>query len=162
MALPSYKNILINSSQKEMIFNQLTIVKWDESPMVLTINHLEEKQLEALDHIDEFFEEKPIKDLPYSVYILGVCPEYTGPLFMASEVSKLPQFFNFKTRSLNTKENNMMKKVQLKQANLLNMRASEYLPAINKYAESHKKIAQINKETNYYLQIKNGLDKDYD
>ncbi|MFT6632170.1 MAG: hypothetical protein ACJAS4_002132 [Bacteriovoracaceae bacterium] len=160
MVLPSYKNIVINSSKKETIYNQLSPVKWSESPMVLTINHLEENQLEALENIDLFFEERPRKDLPYSVYILGICDEYTGQLYLASEVSKLPKFFNFKSRALNAKENNMMKKVILKRANLTNLRSSEYQPTLNSYAKNHRKISQINKEIYYFSQIKLGLEKD--
>lgn len=161
MTLPNYKNIIIKNPTKDSIFEQLSRVNWSQSPMVLTVSQLEENQFQALEHIDSFFNERPKINLPYAIYVLGDCPDYTGPLYITSEIGNLPKFYNFKSRSLNTKESSMMNKVLLKRENLSNLRSSEYLPILESYAKEHKKINFITQELEYLKNLNMGLDKYY-
>lgn len=153
MGLPNYKFIQLNSSDQRMIHAQLKQIKFDQGPYVFIVKHLEEKQTEAIINIEKYLVKFSISMFPYPVYIVGESSEYKGKILLVNEKEELPKFFNIKTRPLGTKENAVMNKVDLKRANLKNIRSVEYLPIIKEYTRTHKLILEIEKENEFLEQV---------
>lgn len=159
MSLPCYKIIHLNSIEPRMIVSQLSKLNFYESPIVLNIEHLEDKQSEAIEYIDDYFVESGIDLFPYSVYVIGDCPFYTGKIFVAKDKASLPQFFNQKTKILNVKENSINAKVNLKKQKFLGIKSSVYKPVIKEYGRTHKRIYQLQREMDFLNTITTDLEK---
>jgi hypothetical protein len=160
MSLPSYKVFNINSHDKRMIYAQLNQVDFKENPTVLTISSLSNFQGEAMDNIDSFFQDNPIEAFPYSVYVIGDCPYYTGDINVIKDKVNLPQFFNRTPQALNQKENIVLNKLLLKKDKFNHISAHDYQPVFNSYAIGQKLIAQLQNESEYLSKITKRL-KEY-
>jgi len=159
MSLPSYKAYNVNSHDKRMIYAQLKQVDFHTNPIVLIVNSLKDLQGEAMNNIDSFFHDNPIDIFPYSVYVIGDCPHYTGKIFVVKDKINLPKFFNRKPKTLNPKENNVLKKLHLKKEHFNHINAHDYLPIINAYASGQKNISQLQIEEEYLTKISKDLEE---
>lgn len=160
MPLPCYQYIKIQSHDPRIINGQLSNLVFNRVPLVLEIDHLGQMQFDCLMIIENFVIKNHIKKLPYSVYIVTTCTQYDGQLYTVKSKSELPQFFNKKNKTLNSKEVQYLNKIELKQANFKGLVESEYMSALNRYANGHRRISQKQNFLVYLETINKGL-KDY-
>ena len=161
MILPNYSSIYLSDMDDETIFNQLNPIDLSTNPLVINIEHLGDSQLSALENLENYFELYHKSSLPYGIYIISSCTDYDGKLFVCQNFKDLPRFYHHKSRPLNSKESSAYKKVKLKQQNLKNIQNDDFVPTMNRYAEGHKKIYELEQELNFIKKINIGLDKYY-
>ncbi len=161
MILPNYSSIYLSDHDDETIFNQLNPIDLSTNPLVINIEHLGESQLSALENLENYFDLYQKSTLPYGVYIISSCTDYDGKLFVCQNFKELPQFYHQKSRPLNSKESTAFKKMKLKQKNLKNIQNGDFLPTMNRYAEGHKRIYDLEKELSFLKKVNQGLDKYY-
>jgi hypothetical protein len=157
MALPCFKIYKFITSEKSEFTSQLKMINFSSSPVVLQITNLEDKQLTVLGHIEEFLESIGKKFFPYDVYIISTCHEYTGHLSVFSNINLVPKHFKRKNRPLNSKEANLMKKVNLKQINLKNLNEKDYTLVLKKYAQEQKELKYLSEQEHFLKILKNSL-----
>ena len=153
MLVPTFKTISINSAEKRMIDAQLDQYEFGTYPYILTINEIIEGQLECLTNIEEYIEEKEITLIPYPIYIIGDIKNYKGKLEVFSSKKEIPRFYNQKERVLNSKEEQIFNKVQLKQRNLNSIQSIDFTPTLKEYARTHKKINELELELHYLAEL---------
>ena len=161
MIIPNYKTIVLNGQDKQIIHQKLSSVDWNNSPVVINIIQLKEMQIKVLSILEECFEQMSLSLFPYGIYILAYCPEYKGKLTIVNSTKELPQFFQQKTRQLNSKENFALNKVTLKRSNLQGLRGEEYQTLLKYYADNHKKIHHLQSEFLFLDKVNLQLDKYY-
>lgn len=162
MSLPIYNPLYLSSHTEESIHARLKHIRYDQKPIVLIVEQLGELQSEAIEHIDSFFKKSPFPTLPYTLYIIGYYPEYTGSLFIVDNLKKLPQFYNQALKPLNSRESIVQKKVLLQKINLKNLTPLEHSLTIKKYACQHSKIYQLQVEHSYINKIANILESNHE
>ncbi len=150
MTLPNYKFLNINSEDQGMITAQLNQLYYGECPIVLNILPLDDKQEEALSYIEEYLSGKQVYSLPYPVYIISSTKHYYGHLNIVSHQDLLPNFFDFKSRQLNNKEELIYNRIQLKLKNIRNILPKTYLPILKKYTNDHKEIYELYHEQKFW------------
>lgn len=161
MPIPSYKQVHIKSEKKEMIFDQLSIHQFGQVPYILSIDHLTAQDL-AIVAIEEYFELNKVSNYPYPIYIVSTVKNYLGPLQIKNAIEDCPKFYKQKIKQLNNKENKILQKIYLKQKNLQNIRLEDYLPFLNEYAKSHKRLNELYKEQVFYEELIEKLEKYYE
>ena len=161
MPVPYYQVFKLQSHDPRIIVGQLMNMNFAEVPVVITVDHLAQNQLDCLKTIEDFFIKHPTPNLPYSCYIIADCPEYTGQLYLVKNRNQLPQFFNKKQKALTSKENTYLNKIELKQENFKNLVSSEYVNAFSEYAIGHKQIANKQNFLVYLEKINKGLREYY-
>lgn len=144
---------MINSHQKRLIFSQLDQLDFGTHPYIFELSQMITKQEETLTHIDDYLREHNINTYTYPLIVIANVQNYIGNLMVRDDISKCPKFYKRKTKQLNTKENQKLKYVQLKQIHMENLLLEEFQPIIDDYTKSHKKIFQLENELNYLNKI---------
>ena len=150
MNLPNYQTVLLDQGDLKGIEAQLNKVKIEQRPLVINILHFREKQIEVLENLEVYFRKRQVNTLPYSVWIISNCTEYLGALQLKTKVSDLPHYYHFKSRPLNSKENSLYNKVDLKQKNIASIKTKEYEEIIDQYAKYQKQILLDYEELLFY------------
>lgn len=161
MNAPCYQIVKLQSHDPRIIHGQILNFNFTSSPVVISMEHLGQHQLDCLNTIEKFYLKYGFPKLPYSIYIIADCPEYEGPLFIVNDKSSLPQFFNKKERTLNSKESNFLNKIKLKQENFKSLVAKEYMNSIKAYSLGHRDISQKQNFLVYLEKINKGLREYY-
>lgn len=153
MGLPLHKTIKINGVDEEFVLSQLDNIDFSERPITLDLLHLGTDQLTVIEVIDQFFYSSGHNFLSYPVYVLSTCPDYDGQLRVISDEQHLPKFFFRKVRSLNVKENNLVKKAKLIQESFANIQVDEAYPLLEEYSRTHEIIEKLAIEEHFYQKL---------
>lgn len=157
MGLPLYKVLEIYDPKKPALWAKLANAPIGQQPVVVDISRLNEKELSALEYIEEFIRLKKARPFPYPLYIISKIKNHRGVLELVPSVEKLPQYYKKKNRPLNMKENTLMAKVSLKQGKLENINIDEFTPVADAYAAKHKIIFKKQSYLDYLDSIHEGL-----
>ena len=153
MNLPNYTIIHITSSKEEYIHQELSKVEFQQYPIVFNLLGLKEHQLSVIVQIENYLDINNIFTMPYGVYIISDCIDYGGKLTICPEPGLLPQFYKQKTKNLNNKENNLLKKINMKRESYRSLQRKDYLRAIQQYAKGHRALYHVFQECNYYERL---------
>ena len=161
MAIPSFKQININNSTKESIYEQLEPSYLSQFPYILDISQLVD-QFEAITYIEQFLEERYVTNYPYPIYIISSLKNYHGKFSIFESSSLCPIFFKQKAKQLNARENKIMQKIYLKQKNLKNLQGHNFENDLQEYSEKHKQIFYLHKERIFLSKLNKTLEKYYE
>ncbi|MDP7320434.1 MAG: hypothetical protein QF441_07480 [Bacteriovoracaceae bacterium] len=157
MNIPCYKFVRLAGATQEQVFSVLRNVSFKEAPVVIQVEHLDSDQITALKNIELFYNNYSLGKLPYGLYILSSEKKYDGHLTVINSQKKLPDFYKHKNRALNSKENLLMNKVNLKRTNLANIRPDEYELTLKIYANGQKALYYLNSEYEYLKKIQDKI-----
>lgn len=149
MSLPCYSKIHLNSADQKMIVAQLNQMTFTERPYVLVITGLEDQQLQALHHIESYFEHLDHSPFVYPIYIITTETNSSSRLNLVTSEAQVPKFFKIKERPLSSKENLIFSKMQLKQTNVAGLNHHEYKETLNNFAKAHREINLYTSKNSY-------------
>ena len=155
--MPCFKIYKFITSEKSEFIKQLKMINFSSNPVILQITNLENQQLNVLGYIEEFLVSIGKKFFPYDVYVISTCHEYTGSLSVFSDINLVPKHFKRKNRPLNSKEANLMKKVNLKQINLKNLNEKDYTAVLKKYAQEQKDLKLLSEQEYFLKKLRHSL-----
>lgn len=158
MPIPSYKQIHIKSSERNIIFEQLDSHCFGQVPYLICIDHMSEQE-SILKSLEFYFDQKETNVYPYPVYIISNIENYKGELLIINSLDNSPQFFKQKIKQLNVKENKILQKIKLKQNSLQNIKRQDYNPFINNYAKIHKELKLLHQEQLFYDKLLEKMEK---
>ena len=162
MGIPSYKKVHIISEKKEEIFRQLESFQYGRTPYIFIVEHLGKAQEQVIDFIQEFVQMYSVNITTYPINIIASINAPNSILSVFPSIEAVPKFYNQKIKQLNVQENNLLKKVILKQNNLHNIRESECLPTLKEYSKSHKALYQLEKEKEFLSKLSVKLEEQYE
>ncbi|MAZ46971.1 MAG: hypothetical protein CME65_00320 [Halobacteriovoraceae bacterium] len=159
MIFPSFKKIVINSSESELLEAQLDTIDFRSRPHILSLHAVIEEQEQCLSQIDEYFKKYPEKKLPYPTFVLTTIESQEYDIQTIRSEEQLPKFFKVKERPLNHKETNLMGRIQLLQKNFHHINIREVNNHFENYAKNHRDIKKLQSEIDFLSQLSEKLDR---
>ena len=157
MGLPLYKILEIYDPKRAAVWAKLANAPVGAQPVAIDLSNLGDRELEALEYIEEFVRLQKTRAFPYPLYVVSNIKNHRGVLELVPSLEHLPQYYKKKNRPLNMKENSMMAKVSLKQGKLENINLDEFKPLAKTYAAKHKVIFKKQSYLNYLESLFEGL-----
>lgn len=148
MQVPSYKHILFKSHLKEEIFDQLSKLSFGTAPFILDISHLQDED-SAIVNIESYVKQNFVPLFPYPICIISNVTNFIGKIEIFSHINQCPNFFIQKQKGLSIKEQQVLKKLELKQKKFLAIEDDSYKESIKQYANEHKKIFDLTLEGDF-------------
>ncbi len=153
MFVPSYKIIYLSSHTVKDIAVQVRGINFSSCPVVFHVLNLGDNQAEAIINLEAQLGALSVGIIPYGVYIVGEYAEYDGHFDLLPSQNLLPALYKQKSKNLNSKENSLLKKIELKKEKFKSIQNKDFLPVINKYAKEHKNLNILFQENTYLEHI---------
>lgn len=161
MNLPVYQHINLKSSNLEDLKRILEPDLNLKQPVVLNLKNFSlEEQRELIGLIENhFFTQNISYHFPYPIYLLTDHENSISNMAMIKDIAHLPRFYNQKEGKLNVKESHIISRNKLLQVEIKNADAQFCKTALEAYADTHKKIHDLECEGQFYKSILNKLTK---
>lgn len=154
MAAPILKIIELLTDKKANLYSYLNEQNFNERPVFISLKKFPEKELELLELLEEYFENK---DFLYEVYVQTQLLNIPTKLNLVRGIEEVPKFYKHKTKQLNMKENAVFNKIKLKQEQLRSINKQEVKPVLKDYAKHHKEIKSKNDFLLYVKEVVNRI-----
>lgn len=161
MGLPIYQHVNVRTIQLEDLKNLLHKEMNLRHPVALNLKHLDlDQQREMIGLIENYFVTSNFSfKFPYPVYLVMDHEKTISQMPSVKNLEDLPRFFSQKESKMNVKETHLLERNKLLQQEIANANPMEGQEEIQRYADFHKKVFELEKERLFYRSVLNQLIK---
>jgi hypothetical protein len=152
MSIPSLKKVNIAKSKKTELYAQLDLVSFTGAPVAINIAHLE-GQVDILKNIESYIEENEVRLIPYPVCVLCSEDIQSSSLLIIKNLRNSPNFFNQKIKTLNLKENALLKRINLLQSKLKNNNTPQSQRILRDFSSVTQEIDLLDRQSRFIKKI---------
>lgn len=150
MSIPVYKEHILQAITGEglvEIFNK----NLGESPIVIHITHMRDKQIEAIRFIEKYVIEKQIPyKFPYPIYIISAVEKPDSLFKIFKTRNDLPEYYGKKDKKPNIRESQIINKNKLYQNKIRSHFDNSVIDYLNEEAVKQKFLYNLVKEGVFY------------
>lgn len=159
MALPVYQQYDFKSSSLEEVHALLHQDLNLSHPVVLNLKGLDsDQQREIIGLVENFFVSSNVSfSFPYPVYLISDHEPSITNVPLLNDLRALPKFFRKREAKTNVRESQLIDRNKLLQQEVRNSDASSASEELRNYAETHKKIYELERERRFYRFLLNRL-----
>lgn len=159
MSLPIYQTIPLKSTSLEDLNNILKSELNLRHPVVINLKALDlDQQRDFIGLIENYFVTHNLSyKFPYPIFIVSNHEKSITNLPLVNSSDELPKFFSARDTKMNVKESHLAGKNKLLQLEVRNSDPSTNEQIIENYAESHRKIFELETERRFYRTILNRM-----
>lgn len=152
MSIPSLKKVNISQDRIDDLKSQLDQISFDGAPVAISISHIKD-QYSVTTQIEDYIIKKKIELIPYPICLITSENIQSNLLIIIKETNEAPKFFLQKIKSLNLKENAILKKIALLQEKIRNTNIAQSKSTFKKYSFSTRKINNLQIQSNFINDI---------
>lgn len=152
MSIPSLKKVNISEERINDLKGQLDQISFDGAPVAISISHIKD-QYSLTRQIEEYLVEKNRKMIPYPICLITSVNIQSSSLIVIKETKEAPRFFLQKIKSLNLKENAILKKIALLQTKIKSTNITLSQNTFKEYSKATKKIHDLERQSNFINDI---------
>lgn len=152
MSIPSLKKVNIAENNLSDLSGQLDLINFDNAPVAISISHIKD-QYSVVQKIEEYIVENNLKLLPYPVCLITNENIRSNSLIIIKETKEAPRFFLQKIKSLNLKENAILKKISLLQTKIRSTNISQSKETFKNYSQATRRINKLQRQSSFINEI---------
>lgn len=157
--MPVYHHIHLKTDNLDEIAAKLTTDMNLRNPIAFHLEHMTpDQQREIIGVIENYFDAQNVSfEFPYPIYLIATVEKSSTGMPVVKTQNELPRFFLQKEGRMNVKETHLVLKNKLLHQEIRNVDSSLLRTEIEKFAETHREIYELETEMAFYQDLLNKL-----